>query len=199
MARSRSTTRATIQNLSGQPGSLAVATSGNGNATLINNAGGVVTGIVSMTGSGSNNFGNAGIWNTLGTSTFGYSNVTNGGTINIFGPTTFSGLTSLTTSGTLNLAAGGTVGTLTIPGNLTLQSGALYVVALAPPTSSAINVGGTASLAGTVQGAGCRAPMPRGTPSRSCTRAAGSAAPRSVVSAIRVLAGPSLIRQTMCC
>ena len=148
------TNSATIQNLSGQAGNLAVATSGNGNATLINNAGGVVTGIVSMTGSGSNNFGNAGIWNTLGTSTFGYSNVTNSGTINIFGPTTFSGLTSLTTSGTLNLAAGGTVGTLTIPGNLTLQSGALYVVALAPPTSSAINVGGTASLAGTVQGAG---------------------------------------------
>ena len=142
---------ATIQNLSGRPGSLAVATSGSGNATLINNAGGVVTGIVSMTGSGSNNFGNAGIWNTLGTSTFGYSNVTNGGTINIFGPTTFSGLTSLTTSGTLNLAAGGTVGTLTIPGNLTLQSGALYVVALAPSAPSVINVGGTASLAGEVE------------------------------------------------
>ena len=143
---------ATIQNLSGQPGSSAVATSGSGNATLINYAGGVVTGIVSMTGSGSNNFINAGIWNTLGTSTFGYSDVTNGGTINIFGPTTFRGLTSLTNSGTLNLAAGGTIGTLTLPGNLAFQSGALYVVALAPPTSSVINVGGTASLAGTVQG-----------------------------------------------
>ena len=118
---------------------------------MINNAGGVVTGIVSMTGSGSNNFINAGIWNTLGTSTFGYSSVTNSGTINIFGPTTFSGLTSLTNSGALNLAAGGTVGTLTMPGNLAFQSGALYIVALAPATSSVIRVGGTASLAGTVQ------------------------------------------------
>ena len=56
----------TIQNLSGQPGSLAVATSGIGSATLTNNAGGVVIGTVAMTGSGSNNFNNAGIWNTLG-------------------------------------------------------------------------------------------------------------------------------------
>ena len=142
----------TIQNLSGQPGSLAVATSGIGNAALNNNAGGVVTGTVAMTGTGSNNFDNAGIWNTLGISPFGDSSVNNTGTINVFGPTTFGGLTTLTNSGTLNLAAGGTVGTLTLPGNLSLQSGALYVVALAPPASSVINVGGTASLAGTVQG-----------------------------------------------
>ena len=142
----------TIQNLSGQPGSLAVATSGSGNATLTNNAGGVVIGTVAMTGIGSNNFNNAGIWNTLGISPFGDSGVNNTGIINVFGPTTFSSLTTFTNGGTLNLAAGGTAGTLTIPGNLSLQSGALYVVALAPPTSSVINVGGTASLAGTVQG-----------------------------------------------
>ena len=143
---------ATIQNLSGQPGSLAIATSGSGNATFINNAGGVVTGIVSMTGSGSNNFSNAGLWNTFGTSTFGDSSVNNTGIINIFGPTTFGGPTSLTNSGTLNLAAGSSIGTLTLPGNLAFQSGALYVVALSPPSSSVVNVGGTASLAGTVQG-----------------------------------------------
>jgi uncharacterized protein with beta-barrel porin domain len=142
----------TIQNLSGQPGSLAVATSGSGNATLTNNAGGVVIGTVAMTGTGSNNFNNAGIWNTLGMSPFGDSGVNNTGIINIFGPTTFGSLTSLTNSGTLNLAAGGTLGTLTLPGSLVFQSGALYIVALSPPISSVINVGGTASLAGTVQG-----------------------------------------------
>jgi uncharacterized protein with beta-barrel porin domain len=141
----------TIQDLSGQPGSLAVATSGPGNAALNNNAGGVVTGIVAMTGTGTNSFANAGIWNTLGVNGFGDSSVNNTGTINVFGPTTFSGLTTLTSGGTLNLAAGSTVGTLTVPHNLSLQSGALYVVALAPPASSAINVAGTASLAGAVQ------------------------------------------------
>ena len=85
---------------------------------LINNAGGVVTGTVSMTGSASNSFINAGIWNTLGTNTFAGSNrINNSGTINVFGPTTFSGgLTTLTNGGTLNLAAGSAVGTLTKPG-----------------------------------------------------------------------------------
>ncbi len=142
---------ATIQNLSGQPGALAVATSGAGNATLSNNAGGVVTGTVSMTGTGTNNFANAGTWNTLGISTFGDSAVNNTGAINLSGPTTFGGLTTFTNSGTLNLAASGAVGTLTLPGNLALQSGALYIVALAPPNSSVIKIGGTASLAGSVQ------------------------------------------------
>ena len=151
-ARSRSTTRRRSRTCRVSRAALAVATSGAGNATLSNNAGGVVTGTVSMTGNGSNNFINAGIWNTLGTSTFGNSSVNNTGTINIFGPTTFGGPTSLTNSGTLNLAAGGTIGTLTLPGNLAFQSGALYVVALSPPSSSVVNVGGTASLAGTVQG-----------------------------------------------
>ena len=50
---------ATIQNLSEQPGSLAVAAFGAGNATLTNNTGGVVTGTVAMTGTRSNNFANA--------------------------------------------------------------------------------------------------------------------------------------------
>jgi uncharacterized protein with beta-barrel porin domain len=140
----------TIQNLSGQPGSLAVATSGAGNATLTNNAGGAVTGIVAMTGTGSNNFANAGIWNTLGGNTFGDSSVNNTGTLNIFGPTTFGGLDTFINRGTLNLAAGGTIGTLTLPGNLSFQSGALYVVALNGVTASQINVGGTAALAGSV-------------------------------------------------
>ena len=41
---------ATIQNISGLPGDLTVATSGSGNAILINNTGGLVTGTVSMIG-----------------------------------------------------------------------------------------------------------------------------------------------------
>jgi uncharacterized protein with beta-barrel porin domain len=111
----------------------------------------VVTGTVSMTGSTSSNFINAGIWSTLGASTFGDASVSNSGTINVFGPTTLRGLTTLTNSGTLNLAAGGTVGTLTVPGNLAFQSGALYIAALAPTTASLIDVSGRASLAGTVE------------------------------------------------
>ena len=38
-----------------------------------------------------------------------------------------------------------------MPGNLAFQSGALYIVALSLATSSLANLGGTASLAGTVQ------------------------------------------------
>ncbi len=142
---------ATIQNLSEQPGSLAVAAFGVGNATFTNNTGGVVTGTVAMTGTRSNNFANAGAWNTLGTSAFGDSSVNNTGTMNIFGPTTFGGLNALANSGVLNLAAGGTVATLTVPGNLAFQSGALYIVALNGTTASQIKIGGSATVAGTVE------------------------------------------------
>jgi len=145
---------ATIQNISGLAGDLAIATSGSGNATLINNMGAVVTGTVSMVGTGTNNFVNAGIWNALGTSTFeGSSSINNSGTINVFGPTTLSGLTTLTNGGTLNLVPGTAVGTLTMPGNLVFQSSALYVVALNGTASRVADIGGTASLAGAVQGA----------------------------------------------
>ncbi|MGO9700231.1 MAG: autotransporter domain-containing protein [Xanthobacteraceae bacterium] len=147
---------ATIQNLSGLASDLAVATSGVGDATLTNNAGAAVTGTVSMTGAKTNNFINAGVWNTSAVSTFaGFGSIDNGGTINVFGPTSFGGLTTLTNGGTLNLAAGaggGVTGTLTIAGNLAFRSGALYIVGIAPGTSSLVNVSGTASLAGAVQG-----------------------------------------------
>jgi hypothetical protein len=146
---------ATIQNISGLPGDLAVATSGGGNATLINNTRAVVTGTVSMAGTGTNSFANAGIWNTLGTSTFaGSSSINNSGTINVFGATTFSGLTTLTNSGILSLAVGsGAVSRLTITGNLAFQSGAAYLVQIRPSAASLTNVSGTASLAGTVEAA----------------------------------------------
>ena len=142
---------ATIQNISGQPGDLAVTTSGAGNATLTNNTRAVVTGTVSMLGTGTNNFTNAGAWNTLGTSSFaGSSSINNSGTINVPGLAKFSGLTALSNSGTLNLAVGGAIGTLTIAGDLAFQSGALYLVRVNPTTASFTNVSGTAALAGSV-------------------------------------------------
>ena len=141
----------TIQNLSGQPGALAIATASSSGTSLTNGASGLVTGTLSMTG-GANSFTNGGTWNTSGNSGFGDSIVNNGGTINIFGATTFGRLDILTDSGTLNLAAGGTVGTLTIPGKLAFQSGALYIAAISSPISSLIVVGGKASLAGSVGG-----------------------------------------------
>jgi autotransporter-associated beta strand protein len=45
----------------------------------------------------------------------------------------------------------GTPGTMTIAGNLALQSGAFYIVQVNPTTASTTNVSGTASLAGTWQ------------------------------------------------
>jgi autotransporter-associated beta strand protein len=48
------------------------------------------------------------------------------------------------------LVPGNSPGTLTISGNLALQSGAFYVVQVSPTTNSTTNVSGTASLAGTV-------------------------------------------------
>jgi hypothetical protein len=48
------------------------------------------------------------------------------------------------------LAPGNSPGTITVAGNLALQSGAFYVVQVNPTTASTTNVSGTASLAGTV-------------------------------------------------
>jgi uncharacterized protein with beta-barrel porin domain len=50
------------------------------------------------------------------------------------------------------LVPGNSPSTLTISGNLALQSGAFYIVQVNPTTASTTNVSGTASLAGTVGG-----------------------------------------------
>ncbi len=144
---------AAIQNSSGLASDPAVVTSGGGNASFTNNAGAVVTGTVAMTGDKTGSFINAGVWNTSAASMFaGVGSIDNTGTINVLGPTSFGGLTTLSNGGILNLAPStGAVGTLTIAGSLALRSGALYVVALAPTTSSAVDVGGKTSLAGAVQ------------------------------------------------
>jgi YVTN family beta-propeller protein/autotransporter-associated beta strand protein len=48
---------------------------------------------------------------------------------------------------------GGTPGTMTVAGNLTFQSGALYLVQISSSNTSLANVSGSATLAGTVQAA----------------------------------------------
>jgi autotransporter-associated beta strand protein/T5SS/PEP-CTERM-associated repeat protein len=59
------------------------------------------------------------------------------------GPTTINGGGAF--------APGNSPGTMTVAGNLAFQSGALYVVQVTPSTASNANVGGSATLAGTVQ------------------------------------------------
>ncbi len=57
--------------------------------------------------------------------------------------------TIVATGGTL-VAGGNSVGTLTVNGNLTFNSGSTYAIHLTPSNSSRTNVSGTASLAGNV-------------------------------------------------
>src|SRR5205085_8544767 len=59
-------------------------------------------------------------------------------------------VTNLTVSGGTFAPGNGTPGSsMTVSGNLALQSGAMYLVALNPATATFANVGGTASLNGT--------------------------------------------------
>jgi len=60
------------------------------------------------------------------------------------------GSTVVNAGGFLAPGSAGVLGTMTIAGNLALQSGAFYVVQVNPTTNSTTNVSGTASLAGTV-------------------------------------------------
>ena len=60
------------------------------------------------------------------------------------------GSTVVNTGGFLAPGSAGVLGTMTIAGNLALQSGAFYIVQVNPATASTTNVSGTASLAGTV-------------------------------------------------
>jgi len=60
------------------------------------------------------------------------------------------GSTVVNSGGFLVPGAVGTIGNLTVAGNLAFQSGAFYVVQVSPTTASSTNVTGTATLAGTV-------------------------------------------------
>jgi len=61
------------------------------------------------------------------------------------------GATIINSGGTF--APGNSPGTMTVAGNLTFQSGALYLVQVNPSIASLANVSGTATLAGSVQAA----------------------------------------------
>jgi len=94
--------------------------------------------VVSGTWTVSNTFGQTQAWNVnggilAGTGTLPTVNVNNGGTLE---------------PGTIG--APGT--SMTVTGNLTFQSGASYLVNLSPTAASRVNVGGTATLAGSVFG-----------------------------------------------
>ena len=86
----------------------------------------------------------------------GATNVTvnGGGTLSgvgVIDPTT----TTIMSGGTLAPGnAASPTGTLTIVGNLAFQPGAIYLVQGTPTSAASTSVSGTASLAGTVQGAG---------------------------------------------
>jgi autotransporter-associated beta strand protein len=110
------------------------------------------TGAVSNAGTFNNNAGatlSGLLTNSAGTTT--NNGALNGGA-NITGGTfTGSGtVTSLNVSGGIFAPGNGTPGSsMTVTGNLALQSGAMYLVTLNPATSTFTNVGGTASLNGT--------------------------------------------------
>ncbi|MGO9755920.1 MAG: autotransporter domain-containing protein, partial [Roseiarcus sp.] len=140
----------TIQNLSRLPGALAVATSGAGDAILVNAAGGVVIGAVAMTGGGTNSFVNAGLCDTRGASSFaGVGSIVNSGVLDVLGPTSFDGSTRLSNGGVLDLAAGRGVDTLHVAGDVGFRPGSTYIVGVnAAGRSDALVVSGKARLAG---------------------------------------------------
>ena len=102
--------------------------------TFNNNAGATVSGLLT---------------NTAGTTT--NNGALNGGANIGGGAFTGSGtVTNLAVSGGIFAPGNGTPGSsMTVSGDLALQSGAMYLVALNPATATFANVGGTASLNGT--------------------------------------------------
>ena len=133
-----------------------------GNTLTLSSASGTFSG--TSTGSG-------GLTLTTGTETIsssqGYTGATtiNGGTLNVTGSISTSSLTTVNNTGTLigtgavgntTVAGGGRlapgpssgVGTLTVTGNLVLQSAATYMVSINGATSGFANVSGTATLTG---------------------------------------------------
>lgn len=119
-----------IRNFGTIGGAVAVAGTPAGTAFTLTN-GGTMTGAVNVTGAlvAGSLFTNSGTWNSGG------------------GTSIFAG--SLSSSGTIN-ANDGTIGTLTIDGNLVLSAGSVYRMDVGGGAADRINVAGTASLAGSL-------------------------------------------------
>jgi len=117
--------------------------------------------------SGSGSFAQIGSGTTVLTANNSYSGPTTvaAGALIVNGSIASSSLTTVNSGATLLgsgtvgstvvnaggfLVPGNSPGTMTVAGNLALQSGAFYVVQVNPTTASTTNVSGTASLAGTV-------------------------------------------------
>jgi autotransporter-associated beta strand protein len=133
-------------------------TAGTANSTLF---AGTITGTGGLVKQGS------GALMLTGTSSYSGATAVNAGALIVNGSIASSSLATVNsgaaligsgTVGTTVVNAGGffvpgpvrVPGTMTVAGNLALQSGAFYVVQVNPTTASTTNVSGTASLAGTV-------------------------------------------------
>lgn len=119
-----------IRNLGTIGGAVAVAGTPAGTAFTLTN-GGTMSGTVNVTGASvaGSLFTNSGTWNSGG------------------GTSAFAG--SLANRGTIN-ANDGTIGTMTIDGNLVLSAGSVYRMDVGSAAADRINVTGTASLAGSL-------------------------------------------------
>lgn len=115
----------------------------NGSGTLILNGANSFTGMTTVS-SGILEIGDAAHPNA---SVGGWVSVFSGGTL--YGHGIVAGNASILSGGTLR--PGGTIGTLTVNGNLSLPAGSTFVAELSPVAADRVNVGGTATLGGNLQ------------------------------------------------